>query len=50
MMEYSIVVTVSLIGIFDGVNCDYDGIFDGVNCDYDEIFDSGDCKLDRNIR
>jgi hypothetical protein len=26
------------------------GIFDGVNCDYDGIFDSGDCKLDRNIR
>jgi hypothetical protein len=22
------------------------GIFDGVNCDYDGIFDSGDCKLE----
>jgi hypothetical protein len=39
MMGYSMVCTVSMIGIFDGVNCEYEGIFDG-----------GGCKLDRNIR
>jgi hypothetical protein len=39
MMRYSIVCPVSMIGIFDGVNCEYEG-----------MFDCGGCKLDGNIR
>ena len=39
MMRYSIVCPVSMIAIFDGVNCEYEG-----------MFDCGGCKLDGNIR